>query len=86
MSFQEKGKKKERKLGIFDGKITIKFADDFKMNRRRGFGFAMKYLLDTHTFLWAVSQSKDLPAKVCQAIKNPGNDVFVSAVTFWEIA
>lgn len=46
----------------------------------------MKYLLDTHAFLWAVSQSKDLPEKVYQVIKNPNNDVFVSAVTFWEIA
>lgn len=29
--FQEKEKKKERKLGILDGKVTITFADDFKM-------------------------------------------------------
>ena len=46
----------------------------------------MKYLLDTHTFLWTVTQSKDLPEKVVQAIKNPNNEVFVSAITFWEIS
>lgn len=46
----------------------------------------MKYLLDTHTFLWTITQSKDLPEKVLQAIKNPNNEVFVSAITFWEIA
>jgi PIN domain nuclease of toxin-antitoxin system len=46
----------------------------------------MKYLLDTHTFLWTITQSKSLPEKVTQAIKNPNNEIFVSAVTFWEIS
>lgn len=46
----------------------------------------MKYLLDTHTFLWTITQSKDLPLKVVQALKNPTNEVFVSAITFWEIS
>jgi len=27
----DNGKKKERKLGILDGKCSIRFADDFKM-------------------------------------------------------
>lgn len=46
----------------------------------------MKYLLDTHAFLWALSQSKDLPEKVIQAIKSPENDIYLSAVSLWEIA
>ena len=46
----------------------------------------MKYLLDTHAFLWSITQSKDLPKKVRQAIKDPNNEVFVSAITFWEIS
>jgi PIN domain nuclease of toxin-antitoxin system len=46
----------------------------------------MKYLLDTHTFLWTITQSKALPEKVIRAIKNPDNEIFVSAVTFWEIS
>ncbi|OHD69877.1 MAG: DNA-binding protein [Spirochaetes bacterium RBG_16_49_21] len=46
----------------------------------------MKYLLDTHTFIWTITQSKALPEKVIQAIKNPNNEIFVSAVTFWEIS
>lgn len=46
----------------------------------------MKYLLDTHAFLWTITQSKDLPLKVVQALKNPTNEVFVSAITFWEIS
>ena len=36
--FQEKEKKKERKLGILDGKVTITFADDFKMTEEEFLG------------------------------------------------
>lgn len=46
----------------------------------------MKYLLDTHVFLWSATQSKALPKKVIQAIKDPNNEVYVSAITFWEIS
>jgi PIN domain nuclease of toxin-antitoxin system len=46
----------------------------------------MKYLLDTHIFLWATGQSKRLPPKVATTITDLKNDVFVSAVSFWEIA
>ena len=46
----------------------------------------MKYLLDTHVFLWATGQSKRLPAKVAVIITDIYNDVFVSALSFWEIA
>jgi len=46
----------------------------------------MKYLLDTHAFLWAIGQSKDLPEEVVKELKNPKNEVYVSAITFWEIS
>ncbi len=46
----------------------------------------MKYLLDTHAFLWAAGDSAKLPTKVKLALAAPTNEVFVSAVTFWEIA
>jgi len=46
----------------------------------------MKYLLDTHVFLWAIGQSKDLPEEVMRELKNPNNEVYVSAITFWEIS
>jgi PIN domain nuclease of toxin-antitoxin system len=45
----------------------------------------MRYLLDTHTFLWAYGQSDRLPEQVRTVIENPSTEVFVSAVTFWEI-
>jgi PIN domain nuclease of toxin-antitoxin system len=46
----------------------------------------MKYLLDTHTFLWCVADSSKLPKKVDAEIRNPHNEIFVSAVNLWEIA
>lgn len=46
----------------------------------------MKYLLDTHAFLSALAQSKDLPEEVSKELKNPNNVVYVSAITFWEIS
>ena len=46
----------------------------------------MKLLLDTHTFIWAISNRRKLPAKVFSAIENGENEVFVSSVSFWEIA
>ena len=46
----------------------------------------MKYLLDTHVFLWATGQSKRLPAQITATITDPKNDVFVGSVSFWEIA
>ena len=46
----------------------------------------MNYLLDTHTFLWAVSDTKNLSKKVMEIIKNPKNNIYVSAVTLWEIS
>lgn len=46
----------------------------------------MRLLLDTHTFLWWVENSARLPKRFRDAIAEPANDVFVSAVTVWEIA
>ena len=46
----------------------------------------MNYLLDTHTFLWTVSNTENLSKKALEVIKNPKNEVFVSAVSFWEIS
>ena len=46
----------------------------------------MKYLLDTHAFLWTATRSRQLPEKARNAIEGPDNEIFVSAVSFWEIA
>jgi PIN domain nuclease of toxin-antitoxin system len=46
----------------------------------------MKLLLDTHAFLWWDSNDACLPATLHSAIASHRNQVFVSAVTVWEIS
>src|SRR6185436_10509114 len=46
----------------------------------------MKYLLDTHTFLWTLAEPRKLPEAVLAATRNPDNEVFISSVSLWEIA
>ena len=45
-----------------------------------------RLLLDTHAFLWWVSEVDRLAAGARAAIADTRNEVFVSAVTGWEIA
>lgn len=45
----------------------------------------MVLLLDTHVFLWFASRPNDLAKEAFQAIEDPVNDVFVSAIVAWEI-
>lgn len=46
----------------------------------------MRILLDTCEFLWLLSGDPKLPAAVAFAVRDPGNQVFLSAVSFWEIS
>ena len=46
----------------------------------------MSFLLDTHAFVWSVIEPKRLGAKSREVIADSANEVFVSAVTFWEIS
>jgi PIN domain nuclease of toxin-antitoxin system len=46
----------------------------------------MRLLLDTHTLLWSIGKTNELSEKVIQEIKSADNEVFVSAVSLWEIA
>ncbi|MXX68187.1 MAG: type II toxin-antitoxin system VapC family toxin [Gemmatimonadales bacterium] len=45
----------------------------------------MRLLLDTHVFLWWVSDWDRIAEPTREAISDPGNEVFVSAVSGWEI-
>ena len=45
----------------------------------------MRYLLDTHTLIWYLEDSKSLPKRLKDIIDNPNNSVFVSIVSLWEI-
>lgn len=46
----------------------------------------MRLLLDTHTFLWWLSDWREIDETTRDAIADPGNEVFVSGVSGWEIA
>ncbi|MEO6759199.1 MAG: type II toxin-antitoxin system VapC family toxin [Saprospiraceae bacterium] len=46
----------------------------------------MKYLLDTHTFLWFITQSRELSVKAESIIRDGENDIQVSMASFWEIS
>lgn len=46
----------------------------------------MNYLLDTHTFIWAITDSKKLSAPAIKVIENINNTVFVSTISLWEIS
>lgn len=46
----------------------------------------MKLLLDTQAFLWSISAPERLGARARRAIQSGRNEVFVSAVSAWEIA
>ena len=46
----------------------------------------MKFLLDTHTFIWCLFEPDRLSPRARQVILNMDNEVAVSAVSFWEIS
>ena len=47
----------------------------------------MKYLIDTHTLLWAITDESQLTQKVFDILSKPDeNEIYVSTVSFWEIA
>ncbi len=46
----------------------------------------MKYLIDTHTFLWYGGNDKKLSQKSKELIENPQNQIFISIASLWEIA
>jgi PIN domain nuclease of toxin-antitoxin system len=46
----------------------------------------LRVLLDTHAFLWWVSDEKPLPRKAAKLISDEGNIILVSHATVWEMA
>ncbi|MBP6002109.1 MAG: type II toxin-antitoxin system VapC family toxin [Pyrinomonadaceae bacterium] len=46
----------------------------------------MRLLLDTHAFLWTISEVSRLPPLARRTIEDKSNQVFVSAVSLWEIS
>ncbi len=46
----------------------------------------MKYLLDTHTFLWFNEGSTELSKKAKEIIIDSDNQLFISIASLWEIS
>jgi len=46
----------------------------------------MKAVLDTHTFLWWITDQSGLSERVKEILKDKEAQLFISAVTGWEIA
>jgi len=45
-----------------------------------------KYLLDTHIFLWWLSDANILDQKVFNIISDTTNQIYISSASIWEIA
>ena len=46
----------------------------------------MKYLLDTHTFLWIIEDNKILTDKVKEIYLDNSNEIYLSVASIWEMA
>ena len=46
----------------------------------------MRYLLDTHTFLWMAADPAALSRKVSKIVRDTDNSLYLSAASGWEIA
>ena len=46
----------------------------------------MSFLIDTHALLWSLFEPKKLSKAASQTIEDASQDVFVSAVSLWEIS
>ena len=46
----------------------------------------MRYLLDTHTLLWFISEDQKLSDRARRLILDSNNEIFISIATLWEVA
>lgn len=46
----------------------------------------MRILLDTHVWLWSLTEPERLNEEARRALTDPTNDVYLSAASAWEIA
>lgn len=45
----------------------------------------MRYLLDSHILIWALFSDEKLPKRVRDIINAPGNEIYYSPASIWEI-
>lgn len=46
----------------------------------------MRYLLDTHTLLWIITDDRQLSGKVRKLFLDEKNDIVISMASIWELA
>ena len=46
----------------------------------------MKYLIDTHILIWLAVSPEEISKSIVEILENPQNEIYVSTVSFWEIA
>ncbi len=46
----------------------------------------MNYLIDTHVFIWALMETDRLSSRVYEILQNTENHVYISPISFWEMA
>jgi PIN domain nuclease of toxin-antitoxin system len=46
----------------------------------------MRFLLDTHTFIWYVTDNSRLSNQVLELINDENNEILLSVASLWEIA
>lgn len=46
----------------------------------------MAYLIDTHVFLWSMLDTKKIKPQVLKILEDKENTVYISPISFWEIA
>lgn len=44
----------------------------------------MDLLLDTHIFLWFITDDSRLPSRLADQIRDPSRQVYLSVVSVWE--
>lgn len=45
----------------------------------------MKYLIDTHAFIWAATEPEKLSKRVVKTLESPKNTLFLSIASIWEM-
>ncbi len=45
----------------------------------------MKYLIDTHIFLWYIEENTNISPSIASEIRNLDNTIFLSKASLWEI-
>lgn len=46
----------------------------------------MRYLIDTHVMVWAITDTSKLSPSVRGILENPNHQILVSPICFWEIS